>query len=259
MHDSRLSLANDTIDQDVYRQTYAFHGQTCNRYDSRLISHGSPTELSVSQISSMEFSEYVFGGVSHSFNLDNLNAGFRHKSADTFNRISGGLDLDVFEKFIAECFMDSSGVSAKRSYPSGGALYSGQVTIYVRGVEGIERGSYHVLPRSHKVEKLITMSDEIVEDRLFLTQSHKLHDYDFAILYSSLASIPLAKYRNRGYRLALLEAGSMYQLATHVSQNYGLSSRVWGGFDDDGLSTALGVDPRVAWPIVCQIFGRAQA
>ncbi len=34
-----------------------------------------------------------------------------------------------------------------------------------------------------------------------------------------------------------------------------LAGRVWGRFEDNRLALALGVDPRVAWPLVVQFGG----
>ena len=87
-------------------------------------------------------------------------------------------------------------------------------------------------------------------------ENQEFADFDFAIFYSTLAAIPIAKYGARGYRLAMVEAGSMYQLASQIAQSVSLQNRVWGGLDDEGLSIALGIDPRAVWPLVCQIFGR---
>jgi len=151
-----------------------------------------------------------------------------------------------------------NGGGKRRPYPSGGALYSVQVTVFVRHVGNIEVGAYHVLPCSRELERLHSLPESVVSDRLFLGMNSKLRAFDFAILYSAIGAIPLAKYRNRGYRLALVEAGSMYQVAIQNADLIGISNRVWGGFDDDGLSIAFGIDPRVAWPVMCQIFGREQ-
>lgn len=48
----------------------------------------------------------------------------------------------------------------------------------------------------------------------------------------------------------------MFQEMSRCLSELGLSDRVWGGFDDDGLSLSMGVDPRVAWPVICQLIGR---
>jgi len=259
MHDVRISLANDHVDQHSYRSAFTFHAQTCTRFDSRLKYHGLATELGLPQIASLEFGEYSFGGertclLGHSLAR---NAPLRRPSAARFTKTESPLEYEKFSAFLERSFMVlRNDEDNRRPYPSGGALYSVQVTIFVRHVGSVGTGAYHVLPCSRELERLQSLPEAVVSDRLFLGVDSELREFDFAILYSAIAAIPLAKYRNRGYRLALVEVGSMYQVATQNADLIGISNRVWGGFDDDGLSIALGLDPRVAWPVMCQIFGR---
>uniref|UniRef100_UPI001428AA4A SagB/ThcOx family dehydrogenase n=1 Tax=Type-D symbiont of Plautia stali TaxID=1560356 RepID=UPI001428AA4A len=167
------------------------------------------------------------------------------------------LAREIFETI----FINSLGASTSQRvlrypYPSGGALYSGQAIVFINNVEGYKKGSYHYLPISNQFEKLDSLCESIVNDALFIRNDHNLKNYDFFILYGSLIDKHLCKYGYRGYRLAILEIGSMYRNTELELQRLNLGSTIWGGFQDEALSVALGIDPRVVIPVICQIVGR---
>jgi SagB-type dehydrogenase family enzyme len=217
--------------------------------------------MSVNQIAALEFGEYSFGGEQTDIARSTVGNVLtkRPPSANGFDGHASPLPKELFDKFLEDSFLSNhpDGAQKRRSYPSGGALYSVQVTLFVRNISNIEPGAYHLLPCSARLEALENLTESEVCERLFLGGNSAFAGFDFVILYSTMAIVPIAKYRRRGYRLALVEAGSMYQLASLSADTAGLGNRVWGGFDDDGLSLSLGLDPRVCWPVMCQLFGRS--
>lgn len=77
----------------------------------------------------------------------------------------------------------------------------------------------------------------------------------FCILYIAHVSKTIFKYRYRGYRHAVMEAGSMYQQATTVSQELGLSCTVWSSFSENEFMAALHLNPGAFMPLILQFFG----
>ncbi|KMV66839.1 hypothetical protein AI28_25700 [bacteria symbiont BFo1 of Frankliniella occidentalis] len=78
----------------------------------------------------------------------------------------------------------------------------------------------------------------------------------FALVYFMVYEKSLFKYRYRGYRMAMMEAGSMYQVAGMVADRLGLENRVWSAFTDTYVSKVLNVDIRTATPLIVQFFGK---
>lgn len=261
MHDFLLSIINDTIDKQVQNEIIDFHTKSQNRIERDFLPFGtSVTLLSSLQIEALQWSEHAFGSHEHYLGIKDMADPLdfqRKRSAEKFIHYPE-LSESVFSKVIVNSFAaDIKPEEIKIPYPSGGAIYSGQVIVFIKNVQGIKVGAYHYLPISNKLERLDALSTKWVEDALFIVPSPKYENYDFFILYGSLVSKHVCKYGHRGYRLCLMEIGSMYRNAEIQATNHNLTSRVWGGFRDEPLSVALGVDPRVIYPMICQLFGRS--
>lgn len=253
MHDLQLFIARDHIDRELLKNVFYFHSNTNNR-DSNKFSVFPPnfTQLSEEQIRSMQFKEYEFGG--EQIPCGDGVAVKRYPSAQKFKLHAHPLELRKFQKVLKLSFGENQ---ARRSYPSGGALYSAQAIVYARNIESIVPSAYHYLPKTNSLERLTSLNCQEISRYLFLNKDYsQLENYDFFVLYVILIEKVLAKYGARGYRLALLEVGSMYQSLIGELEIEGLRSRIWGGFEDETLAAALGIDPRVAWPVVTQIVGR---
>lgn len=80
----------------------------------------------------------------------------------------------------------------------------------------------------------------------------------FALVYAVFFERAIFKYRTRGYRLALMEAGSMYQTADLYAKALGLRSRLWAGFTDFQVAKTIGIDMRHMAPLVVQFFGNVK-
>jgi SagB-type dehydrogenase family enzyme len=254
MQDLRIAIANDTLREDVFDTTRQFHSVSYNRGD-RLLNGtpGFPT-LTSKQLSASEFAELTFGGKQMVLGSPD-DPGERLASAPPFEA-SAPLGLATFRQILGRSYMEHERDGRViRPYGSGGALYSVQVVIHVRNVDGVPSGIYHVLPKAQALEAMVLGAGDI-HTPLFGEGGSDWADYDFTILYVALPNIPFAKYGARAYRLMLLEAGAMVHAATLSAEAVGLRQRTWGGFDDERLSVAMGVDPRAAWPLIAQLFGR---
>ena len=150
--------------------------------------------------------------------------------------------------------------TGRRAYPSAGGLYPIEPLIFLFE-ESIETekpfisGCYHFRPISQTLQLIKPLSKEFFYDQLL----HSLIDTEnqpaFCMLYTAHFGKSIFKYRYRGYRHAVMEAGSMYQLAVSTSQNIGLSNTVWSSFAEYELLAALDLDPGTFMPITMQLFG----
>jgi len=123
----------------------------------------------------------------------------------------------------------------ERPVPSGGGMYPLELYLLARGVEGLEPGLYHYAIIGHGLEQRREVQlPKALADYLFMGQA-QLTEAPAIIVIAAVFSRSLTKYRDRGYRYILFEAG-------HVAQNLNLAALALelgscniGGFFDDEL------------------------
>lgn len=131
-----------------------------------------------------------------------------------------------------------------RAAPSGGALYPIDVYVYLRRATGLPQGLFRYDPLAHAL--LATGRPADAGERLSAHSAHRevLDDAAAIVLLAASFGRTQAKYLERGYRIALMEAG-------HIAQNLQLVAtarrlRVCGvtGFVDDTVNDVLGLPPQ---------------
>ena len=139
--------------------------------------------------------------------------------------------------------------AARMPYPSGGALYP--VLPFVC------RTSHAVAdwPAGQDVFQVLPFSRSL-SPALSGDAAGTLGQPAFALVYAVHLDKALFKYRYRGFRLAQMEVGSMYQRVTEQAQAVGLASRVWAGFSDCRVASRLGIDATQLLPMVVQFLGQ---
>ena len=261
MHELMLAVANEHRDERTFEAASYFHVQSNNRGSLKQLNpERIDCPLSLEQVSILEHKSYEFGGFFVEGSDGKCSASGRLPSAEAFGATQEPMKRGLFEALFFQSFGETRQASRRfRPYPSGGAQYSAQVVVYCKNVADTIGGSYHYHPERNGFEKLAAPDDKEILRLLSLRPDNPLSNFDFVVLYSFLATVPISKYGYRGYRLGLLEIGSMYQKLLETLECNGCHGRIWGGFSDEPLSVALGVDPRVSWPVICQIAGRVQA
>lgn len=134
MHDFKLAVISDTVDQNIQYETNKFHIKTHNRLHDQLSTHPiNMTLLTHSQIETLQWPQFYFGGEKVKLMAEAQNLTDRRRaSAKAFVK-APPLPADIFCKIINQSFgaqKDNNGFIMP--YPSGGALYSGQVIVYVK-------------------------------------------------------------------------------------------------------------------------------
>lgn len=185
----------------------------------------------------------------------------RNKSAEDFNERTG-VEFDVIERLLTNSFSAISGDSNRRPYPSGGALYPVEVFLCMtsKNIFGkpLSGSIFHYCPLSNGFEIISSEDENEVLDVISGYDETTLGHPQFAFVYTVFFDKAVVKYKNRGYRLALLEAGSMYQQADLCAKELGLKNRVWAGFTDYQVAKLLKVNPKHLMPLAVQFFGHDQ-
>ncbi|EPH44213.1 SagB family peptide dehydrogenase [Streptomyces aurantiacus] len=131
-----------------------------------------------------------------------------------------------------------------RAAPSGGALYPLDVYAYARRVSGLPRGLYRYDPLAHALVGTGRPAD--AGEALSAHSAHGgvLDDAAVVVLLAASFRRVQAKYLERGYRIALMEAGHIAQNLQLVAAARQLRACGVTGFVDDIVNGVLGVAPR---------------
>jgi SagB-type dehydrogenase family enzyme len=145
----------------------------------------------------------------------------------------------------------SLGYPARRTAPSGGALYPLEVYVAVHRVTDLAPGLYHFDPLSHALE--IVRCGEV---DLGAVSPHGIVTEAAATLFLTATFWRSRfKYGLRAYRFTLLEAGHVAQNALLAAVALDLGGVVIGGFYDDVVDDLLALDGVNESVLVMVCFG----
>ncbi|MFY9821602.1 MAG: SagB/ThcOx family dehydrogenase, partial [Thermoanaerobaculia bacterium] len=144
-----------------------------------------------------------------------------------------------------------------RAVASGGALYPLELYVAAWNVEGLEPAVYHYDPPAHRLD--VVARRDVLAD---LSQCVWLDDVDagsasLMLVITAFFVRSTVKYRERGYRMILMEAGEVAQNLALLATAMGLASCALGGFLDNELSRLLGADGFAEAALLPVIVGRA--
>jgi SagB-type dehydrogenase family enzyme len=143
----------------------------------------------------------------------------------------------------------------RRAAPSGGALYPLDIYILMgeNGVEKIEAGVYHYLPREHSIS-MTSKGDRRREiSSASLSQMWMAKAPVIFIITAEYERIT-GKYGERGVRYALIEAGHAGQNLFLEAEAMGLGAGIVGAFNDPEVSKVAGL-PSKHEPILIMPVG----
>jgi len=128
-----------------------------------------------------------------------------------------------------------------RSAPSAGGLYPAEIYLAVRKVIGLESGIYHYNVPNHELEVLITgdPTEELYEACL---QQEYAREASVTIFMSAVFQRTKRKYKERGYRYALLDVGHLGENIYLACTAQGLAIVTTCGFYDDVINDLLNID-----------------
>jgi SagB-type dehydrogenase family enzyme len=146
----------------------------------------------------------------------------------------------------------------QRGVPSGGGLYPLECYALVRNVVDCQPGTYHYQSLHHGLEQLnkATFPQSFVSD-LFMHQPY-VADAAVVLVLTAVLERTMGKYKDRGYRYMMFEAGHVAQNLCLLATGLGLGSLCLGGFFDIDLAKLLGLDVEVEVPLYCVAIGPTQ-
>lgn len=169
------------------------------------------------------------------------------------------IHFSIMEKLLFNSFSPYNDETKRRPYASGGGQYPIEVFLCKLSdkIEGwpVIGNVLHYLPLSRGFEVCDSEDMHTINRALAGGDKKRLGSPHFAIVYFIFFEKALLKYRYRGYRMATMEAGSMYQMACFTADSIGLRNRVWAGFTDTFVCKSLGMDMRSTAPLSVQFFG----
>lgn len=130
---------------------------------------------------------------------------------------------------------------ARRTVPSGGALYPLELYPVVRRAAGLDAGVYHYDPGRHALE--LVRAGEVGEELDALcVLAGQLRDAAVVVFVAAVFWRTRFKYGLRGYRFALLEAGHCAQNVLLAAEACGLAALPLGGYYDSLAERLVDVD-----------------
>ncbi len=132
-----------------------------------------------------------------------------------------------------------------RAAPSGGALYPLDIYVLIgeNGVEKMEAGVYHYLPKEHSISP-ISKGDRRKEIASASLGQMWMAKAPVTYIITSEYKRITGKYGERGVRYALIEAGHVGQNLFLQAEALGLGAGIVGAFNDSEVSKVAGLPPK---------------
>ncbi|MQB18981.1 SagB/ThcOx family dehydrogenase [Pseudomonas lactis] len=252
------------IDPAVYEEVLDFHSKgnfTFHAAFQHCIGLHTLDEEHLSQLTGNELVLYPDMGLTVSLGLseeDRAECLYRNESCEKF--LSASLNFEVLEKLVSPLVSRSVGAH-KRGYPSAGALYPVEIFICSLAESNadwpIKERILHLLPSSRRFEVMQADVDfEYVKAAIMGSSGEQLGFPSLAIVYSVYMPKNIFKYRYRGYRMALMEVGSIYMLVEIQAKKIGLACRPWSAYTDSMVCKLLGVNPALFFPVCIHLIGK---
>ncbi len=139
---------------------------------------------------------------------------------------------------------DNTGTPFPRPFryvPSGGALYPLELYLHVAHAADIAPGIHHYDPTRHALRSLV-VGDQSRQISGALVQQQIAFDASLIVFITAVFERSVFKYRERGYRFVLLEAGHVAQNLNLAAGALGLGIANIGGFFDRDVDALLAID-----------------
>ncbi|MBM9484928.1 SagB/ThcOx family dehydrogenase [Pseudomonas sp. ICBG1301] len=251
------------LDASVYEAVLDFHSKsnfTFHAAFQHCTGLHSLDEKHLAQLTGNELVLYPDMDLTVEFKIsdeDRAKCLYRNESCESFS--SEPLSFEEVEKLVSPLVSRSVGTH-KRGYPSGGALYP--VEVFVCSLTELDNDwpvagrTLHLLPNSRRFEVMqATVKLEDIKAAL-LTSARDIGSPSVALIYAVYIPKNLFKYRYRGYRMALMEVGSIYMLVEIQAKKLGLACRPWSAYTDSMICKVLGVNPALFFPVCVHLIGR---
>lgn len=126
------------------------------------------------------------------------------------------------------------GGNALRAAPSSGALFSNELYVLARAVDGLAAGVYHYDPQGHRLDALGALPA--------VSGAPSADDADAVIVATSVFRRTGYKYRDRAYRYVSADTGHLLENLRVAGIAAGMRAQPAARFDEAQLARAIGVD-----------------
>jgi len=161
-------------------------------------------------------------------------------------------DKPLTIKHVSQLFWAAQGVTKPdpwlraggfKTAPSAGATYPLEVYMVVKkgGVEGLEPGIYHYLPKTHEIE-LIKKGDYSKELMKAALDQEYVEAAPVNMVITAIYERTTGRYGDRGIRYVHMEVGHVGENIYLQCVSLGLGCVVIGAFHDAQVKEILGVD-----------------
>jgi SagB-type dehydrogenase family enzyme len=154
---------------------------------------------------------------------------------------------------------DNNGTSSPRPFrtvPSAGALYPLEIFFHSTRIEGLNPGLYHYNATQNNL-RLLRAGDETPRISGAMVQSEVVSRASLIIFITAIFERTIFKYRDRGYRFVMLEAGHVAQNITLVAHAMGLGCLNIGGYFDREIDDFLDFDGITQSTVYMGALGKA--
>jgi SagB-type dehydrogenase family enzyme len=127
-----------------------------------------------------------------------------------------------------------------RAVASAGALYPLELYFDAARIAGLSPGLYHYSPKEHCLHRLRATDPALVPCATLYPDL--VREASFSLFVTAVFERSTWKYGERGYRYALIEAGSVAQNVGLISAALGLGCFNLGGYVDREVDDLLGLD-----------------
>jgi len=130
-----------------------------------------------------------------------------------------------------------------RAVPSGGALYPLEIYPIIFTGSDVKPGLYHYRPDKGGIEFLKEgmFNEELI--KIITAEPYvQMKKASAVFLITSVVQRTMLKYKDRGYRFILMEAGFASEHLSLIAESIGLGSCMIGGFIDDAVNDFLEID-----------------
>jgi SagB-type dehydrogenase family enzyme len=140
---------------------------------------------------------------------------------------------------------DTAAPQLARTCPSSGALYPFEIYIAAFAIDGLEPGLYHYNIRDFSLCKLRDGAVTLATIKRGRPDLNFLKGVPGAILVSTNFWRSAWRYRQRGYRMALLDTGHMVQNLVAAANGLGIATMPRLQMNDKTMRELIGIDPDV--------------
>ncbi len=153
------------------------------------------------------------------------------------------LELDALSSLLrlTNGVTGRAGRTLLRAAPSAGALYAGEVYVVAERVQGLEPGVYYYDVADHG---LIRIRSGALRDAPVAAHAlpPEVENAAALLVLTNVFRRYTVRYRNRGYRYALIDSGHIGENLRLVARALGLGETAPPGFQDAALAAVLGIE-----------------